>query len=138
MLELQKIFLIVRFFNRTSCNKGVKAKISRFLRGFSIWPPWGWNVLESEKLLCSWHHIGWRKHSETHSQKHIQISNLSAKNQRKELRKSYSPKSYRKMWNVNKKIHQSSLGFGVKTPEVKGVPQYFAQIFTSYQLSFWI
>ena len=30
MLELQKIFLIVRFFNQISCNKGLKAKVSRF------------------------------------------------------------------------------------------------------------
>ena len=22
--------------------------------------PWGWNVLGAERLLCSWHHIGWR------------------------------------------------------------------------------
>ena len=65
MLELQKIFLIVRFFYWISCNKGLKAKISIFFACFFVFflflsPPWGRNVLESERLLCSWHHIGWR------------------------------------------------------------------------------
>ena len=31
MLEPQKIFLQVRFFNRISCNKGLKAKISLYI-----------------------------------------------------------------------------------------------------------
>ena len=60
MLGLQKIFLLVRFFNWISCNKDLKAKISCFLRVFSVYPPWGWNVLGAERPLCSWHHIGWR------------------------------------------------------------------------------
>ena len=59
MLELQKIFLVFRFFNRISCNKDLKAKISRFLRFFCL-TPWGWNVLEAERPLHSWCHISWR------------------------------------------------------------------------------
>ena len=59
MLELQKIFLFVRFSNQISCNKGLKAKISCFFLCFSCFT-WDWNVLESERLLHSWHHIGWR------------------------------------------------------------------------------
>ena len=39
MLELQKIFLLVRFFNRISCNKGLKAKISRFFMCFFCLTP---------------------------------------------------------------------------------------------------
>ena len=27
---------------------------------FSVQPLWGWNVLEAERLLCSWRHIDWR------------------------------------------------------------------------------
>ena len=53
MLELQKIFLLVRFFNWISCNKGLKAKISQK-------PPLGRNVLEAERLFHSWRHIGLR------------------------------------------------------------------------------
>ena len=60
MLELQKIFLPVRFFNQISCNKGLKAKISHFLMCFFCLTPWSWNVLGAERLLRSWHHIGWR------------------------------------------------------------------------------
>ena len=54
MLELQKIFLILRFFSQIPCNKGLKAKISCF---FCL-TPWDWNVLESERPLHSWCHIG--------------------------------------------------------------------------------
>ena len=36
MFELQKIFLLVRFFNQISGNKGLKAKISRFLCVFPV------------------------------------------------------------------------------------------------------
>ena len=36
MLELQKIFLIVRFFNQISCNKGLKTKISCFFLCFFL------------------------------------------------------------------------------------------------------
>ena len=39
ILELQKIFLIVRFFNQISCNKGLKAKISCFFLYFFCLPP---------------------------------------------------------------------------------------------------
>ena len=39
MLGLQKIFLLVRFFNQISCNKGLKAKISRFLKCFFCLTP---------------------------------------------------------------------------------------------------
>ena len=59
MWELQKIFLLLRFFNRISCNKGSKAKILFFMF-FLFNPPWGWNVLEAERPLRSAHHIGWR------------------------------------------------------------------------------
>ena len=31
-----------------------------FSRVFSVYPPWGWSVLEAERLLRSWHHIRWR------------------------------------------------------------------------------
>ena len=34
MLELHKIFLLVRFFNQISCNKGLKTKISCFYMFF--------------------------------------------------------------------------------------------------------
>ena len=34
MLELQKIFLLVKFFNQISCNKSLKAKISLFFSCF--------------------------------------------------------------------------------------------------------
>ena len=56
---LHKIFLLVTFSNRISCNKGLKAKISRFFMFFCV-NPWGWNVLGAERPLRSWHHIGWR------------------------------------------------------------------------------
>ena len=36
MLGLQNIFLIVRFFNRISCNKGLKAKILCFFTCFFV------------------------------------------------------------------------------------------------------
>ena len=39
MLELQKIFLLVRFFNRISCNKGLKAKILSFFHFFLFTNP---------------------------------------------------------------------------------------------------
>ena len=39
MLELQKIFLIVRFFNWISCNKNLKAKISCFFSCFFCLTP---------------------------------------------------------------------------------------------------
>ena len=39
MLELQKIFVIVRFFNQISCNKGLKAKISCFFLVFFLFQP---------------------------------------------------------------------------------------------------
>ena len=38
MLELEKIFLLVRFFNIISCSKGLKAKISRFYMFFQFNP----------------------------------------------------------------------------------------------------
>ena len=64
MLELQKTFLLVRFFNQISCNEGLKAKISPFFCVFSVSPPpppnWGWNVLEAERPIRFWCHIGWR------------------------------------------------------------------------------
>ena len=31
-----------------------------FLVFFLFNPSWGWNVLEAERLLCSWCHVGWR------------------------------------------------------------------------------
>ena len=39
MLELHKIFLIDRFFNRISCNKGLKGKISCFFLVFFLFNP---------------------------------------------------------------------------------------------------
>ena len=39
MLGLQKIFLLVRFFNWIFCNKGLKAKISRFFTYFFYLTP---------------------------------------------------------------------------------------------------
>ena len=38
MLELQKSFLLAKFFNQISCNKGSKAKISCFFLCFSVYP----------------------------------------------------------------------------------------------------
>ena len=58
MLELQKIFLLVRFFSLISCNKCLKAKISHFV--FFCLTPWDWNIWEAERPLCSWPHIYWR------------------------------------------------------------------------------
>ena len=56
MLELQKIFLTVRFFNRISCNKGLKAKISCSFSFFSVNPPpplaRGGNVSILYSILC--------------------------------------------------------------------------------------
>ena len=40
MLELQKSFLIVRFFNQVSYNKSLKAKILCFFVFFLFTPPW--------------------------------------------------------------------------------------------------
>ena len=62
MLELQKIFLMLRFFNRISFNRGLKAKSWYFFLFFLFNPPpsWGLNVLESERPLCTWRHIGRR------------------------------------------------------------------------------
>ena len=52
MLELQKIFLLVRFFNWISCNKGLKAKISHSFTCFFLFnSPWDWNVLGAERPL---------------------------------------------------------------------------------------
>ena len=45
MLELQKIFPLVRFFNQISCSKGLKAKISHFFTCFFC--------LNSLRLECS-------------------------------------------------------------------------------------
>ena len=50
MLELQKILLPVRFFNRVSCNKGLKAKISHFFfLCFSCSPPSETAMLQNQK-----------------------------------------------------------------------------------------
>ena len=57
MLGFQKSFLLVRFLNWISCNKGLKAEI---LWVFLFTPPCDWNILESERLLLSWHDIGQR------------------------------------------------------------------------------
>ena len=59
MLGLQKIFLLVRFFNWISCNKDLKAKISRLFTCFFCLTPWGWNVLGVGRPLRSWR-LGWR------------------------------------------------------------------------------
>ena len=57
MLKLQKIFLLVRFFNRISCNEGLNAKISRFFV-FSV-NPLGLECSRSRKtaLLLTWHKL---------------------------------------------------------------------------------
>ena len=62
MLELQKTFLTVGFFIQISFHKGLKAKISCFFSSFFsvLTKEWGWNVLEADRVLRSWHHIGWR------------------------------------------------------------------------------
>ena len=39
MLEVQKIFLLVNFFNGVFCNKNLKARISCFLTIFSVYSP---------------------------------------------------------------------------------------------------
>ena len=49
MLELQKVFLTVRFFNRISCNKGLNAKISRFFTCFFCLTPLGLECFRSRK-----------------------------------------------------------------------------------------
>ena len=59
MLASGNLSALVRFFNRISWNKGLKARIT-FFTCFSCLTPWGWNVLEAERLLRSWCHMGWR------------------------------------------------------------------------------
>ena len=49
MFELQKIFLLIRFFNWISCNKGLKAKILRFYKCFFCLNPWGLECSRSRK-----------------------------------------------------------------------------------------
>ena len=49
MLGLQKTFLLVRFFNWISCNKGLKAKISRFFTCFFRLTPLGLECSRSRK-----------------------------------------------------------------------------------------
>ena len=49
MLELQKIFLLVRFLNRISCNKGLKAKILGFFTCFFCLTPLGLECSRSRK-----------------------------------------------------------------------------------------
>ena len=49
MLELQIIILLVRFFNRISCNKGLKAKISRFFRCFFLFNPLEAGMFQKQK-----------------------------------------------------------------------------------------
>ena len=68
MLELQKSFLLVKFFNQISCNKGLKVKILCFFLCFFCLtplfslpsPPGGLNVRAPGRPLCSWRHIAWR------------------------------------------------------------------------------
>ena len=55
-------------------------------------------------------------HENTLAETLLNFQNLSAKNQTKELRKSYSPKYHRKMSDFKQKFQQSSLGFGLKNP----------------------
>ena len=57
MLEIQKVFLIVKFFNRTFCKKGLKAKISCFFSLLFLFNP---RRMKLEKTLYSWPHIGLR------------------------------------------------------------------------------
>ena len=68
MLELQKSFLIIRFFNRISCRKDQNFMfLSCFFYIYLPPPPptpyppnLCWNVLQSERLLPSWRHTGQR------------------------------------------------------------------------------
>ena len=63
MLELQKIFLLVRLFNRISCNKGLKAKFSCFLLVFFCLTPLRLECSRRSWKTASWFlttHIGWR------------------------------------------------------------------------------
>ena len=69
-VELQKIFLLLRFFSRISCNKGLKAKISCFFTYFFT------NVLEAERLLRSWCHIGWRNKKSAFTELHEWSENV--------------------------------------------------------------
>ena len=61
MLELRKIFLILRFFNRISCNKGLKGNFFCFIMCFFCLTP---QTIEGSRIrkttLRSWSHIGWR------------------------------------------------------------------------------
>ena len=77
MLELQKIFLLVRFFNLISCNKGWKAKISCFFMCFFCLTPWGCNVLEAERPLYSWCHIDYIHRASRMEQKCVKCWKLS-------------------------------------------------------------
>ena len=53
MLELQEIFLLVRFFNQISCNKGLKAKILCFFLFFLFNPPeTGMFQNQKEHFIC--------------------------------------------------------------------------------------
>ena len=56
MLELQKSFLLVKFFNQVSFNKGLKAKMSCF----SCSTPGAGKFKPYKRLLSSWCHIDWR------------------------------------------------------------------------------
>ena len=68
MLVFQKIFLIVRFFNWISCNKGLKAKISCFFLCFFCLTHlrlecWRIRKTASFQTFQTWRsrrHIGWR------------------------------------------------------------------------------
>ena len=47
--ELQKIFLLVRFFNRISCKKGLKAKILCFFLCFFLFNPPETGMFQNQK-----------------------------------------------------------------------------------------
>ena len=62
MLELQKIFLIVKFFNRIFCNKGSKAKISCFFSCFFVFNSHEAGMVQNQKdgFVPDITGIGWR------------------------------------------------------------------------------
>ena len=66
MLELQKIFLLVRFLNQISCNKGSKAKISCFFTCLSCLTPLGLESSKSRKTASFLTSHGLKKYKNLH------------------------------------------------------------------------
>ena len=66
MLEFQKIFLLVRFFNWISCNKDLKAKISRFFTCFFCLTPLRLECSRSRKTASFLTSHTLKKHKNLH------------------------------------------------------------------------